>query len=105
MSQKSDNKKVWYGIPRDEIDWRPTIDTEKCIACLTCVNFCKQGVFAEADGKPKVVNPQNCVVGCRGCETVCPMGAISHPTDEYLKELEKWKKSDEISDCCSSCKL
>ena len=106
MTNKSDNKKVWHGIPREEIDWHPTIDTGKCVACLTCVNFCKQGVFAEADGKPKVINPQNCVVGCKGCETVCPMGAISHPSDETLEKLKKDKRySDEISGCCSSCKL
>jgi len=105
MPQKPDDKKVWFGIPRDEIEWFPTIDTEKCIACLTCVRFCKQGVYAEVDGKPKVVNPQNCVVGCRGCESACPMRAISHPSDEYLEALKKNKKSDEISGCCSSCKL
>lgn len=106
MPEKSDNKKVWYGIPRDEIDWHPTIDPEKCVACLSCVRFCKQGVYVEEGDKPKVVNPQNCVVGCRGCESVCPMGAISHPSDDYLEQLKKDERySDEISDCCSSCKL
>ncbi len=98
-------KKLWHGIPRDEIDWSPSIDTNKCISCLTCVHFCKQKVYAEVTGKPKVINPQNCIVGCRGCESVCPAGAISHPSDEYLDELIKKGKSDEISDCCSSCKL
>ena len=92
MVNKSDNKKVWHGIPRDEIEWFPIIDTGKCVTCLTCVNFCKQGVFAEADGKPKVVNPQNCVVGCKGCETVFPMGAISHPPDDTLEKLKKDKR-------------
>ncbi len=98
------DKKAWYGIPRDQINWHPTVDPEKCTACLTCVNFCKQGVYAVEDGKPAVKHPENCVVGCRGCDTVCPMGAISHPSDEYLQELEKRKKYDTISDCCSQCK-
>lgn len=100
----TNEKKVWHGIPRDEIKWYPTIDRDTCAACLTCVNFCKQGVYAVKDGRPVVNHPENCVVGCRGCDGVCPMGAITHPSDEYLQELEKQKKDDTISDCCSQCK-
>lgn len=103
-----DNKEFenkWYGIPRSEIDWYPTIDAQKCIVCLACVKFCKKEVYAELDGKPKLINPQNCVVGCRGCDSKCPVGAISHPSDEYLRELENRKTYDSVSKCCSSCSL
>ncbi len=100
-SQIETNK--WFGIPRQEIDWFPTIDKEKCTACLTCVKFCKKGVYDVLENKPKVVEPKNCVVGCRGCDTKCLVGAISHPSDEYLNELLKRKSADTVSDCCSTC--
>ncbi|MFH1601654.1 MAG: ferredoxin family protein [Candidatus Shapirobacteria bacterium] len=79
--------KSWNGIPREKINWHPTIDKTKCIQCLSCVAFCKQGVYTEEDGQPKVVNPLNCVVGCTGCQKTCPVKAISHPFKEYLLKL------------------
>ncbi|MFW5991328.1 MAG: ATP-binding protein [Candidatus Nanoarchaeia archaeon] len=79
----------WFGIPREEIDWHPTIDYEKCSGCISCMDKCSHGVFTAYEGKPKVVEPKNCVVGCTGCQSVCPEGAITHPSKEYLKELTK----------------
>ena len=99
--ETAENK--WFGINRADIDWYPVIDTGKCLSCLICVRFCKKGVYAEKSGKPAVVKPKNCVVGCRGCDGKCPVGAISHPSDAYLEELIKSKTEDTISDCCSSC--
>lgn len=62
-----------------ETIWDPTIDYNKCIWCLACFNFCKQRVYKlDENGKPFVVKPENCVPGCRGCEKVCPVWAISH---------------------------
>jgi len=81
----------WFGIPREEIDWFPTINYEKCTGCMACVKKCSNGVYGERKGKPKVVKPKNCVVGCTGCEPVCPVGAISHPPREYLEKLAKRK--------------
>jgi NAD-dependent dihydropyrimidine dehydrogenase PreA subunit len=77
----------WFGIPRKEITWHPTIDYSKCTACMACVTKCKNGVYSEEDGKPKVAEPYNCVVGCTGCQKVCPTGAISHPPKDYLTKL------------------
>jgi len=77
----------WFGIDREKIDWFPTIDYHKCTVCMSCVRKCTHGVYAEVEGKPKVVGPKNCVVGCTGCEPVCPQGAISHPPKEYLQNL------------------
>ena len=81
----------WFGIDRIEVQWFPTIDYDKCIGCMACLNKCKKGVFLEEEGKPKVANPYNCVVGCTGCQKVCPNEAISHPPREYLEKLSKRK--------------
>ena len=80
-------KGSWCGIGRDEIDWFPTIDYTKCTGCMACVNKCKNGVYSRAKGKPRVAKPKNCVVGCTGCQPVCPVGAISHPSRGYLRSL------------------
>ncbi|MDZ7798690.1 MAG: 4Fe-4S binding protein [Patescibacteria group bacterium] len=69
MRKKSAKKAKWF----------PRIDKDKCTQCLACVNFCANGVYAEKNGKPAVIKPENCVIGCRGCEKICPVGAISHP--------------------------
>ncbi|NBB90128.1 MAG: hypothetical protein GVY23_02855 [Spirochaetes bacterium] len=28
---------TWKGIPREEIDWNPTVDTDRCVGCGMCV--------------------------------------------------------------------
>lgn len=37
--------------------------------------------------KQTAVNPNRCVVFCRGCEDVCPAGAISHPGEERTQRI------------------
>ena len=52
--------------------------------------------FEEKDGKKKtVVKNQNArVVMCRGCEDICPAGAITHPSEEATQKIiEKLKKA------------
>lgn len=91
------SEKKWHGIPRKKIPWHPSIDYNKCIGCGKCVEYCKLGTyeFEEKDQKrrPVVINPNNCVVLCSGCDAKCPEGAISHPSkkefSEKLKELRK----------------
>lgn len=61
--------------------WFPVIDYEKCVGCLTCYNFCPNGVFSLDGDKPKVDNPLACVEFCRGCQKICPEGAISYYGD------------------------
>jgi len=80
--------------------WFPLIDRAKCNQCLACVSFCSNGVYAEKNGQPEVIKPQNCVVGCRGCEKICLTGAISHPSNETLKKILKEKG---ICSCGLSC--
>ena len=93
-------EETYEGIPRKKIPWYPVIDYEKCITCGKCVEFCHNRAFdfEEKDGKKRTVvkNPYNCVVFCRGCEEICPVGAISHPSEEetqkIIQELKKAKK-------------
>lgn len=82
----------YHGIPRDEIHWCPSIDESICSACGECAKFCKKGVYT-FDDKPRVTNPNRCVVTCTGCLKVCPEGAISFPTLVSLRdELKALKK-------------
>ena len=69
--------------------WFPVIDYRKCTGCLACLMKCTHGVYAKKDGKPEVVKPGNCVLGCRGCEPVCPKGAITHVSKGYIGKISK----------------
>jgi len=83
-------KEDYEGIPRDKISWDPKIDYDKCVVCGKCVDFChmKAFNFEEKEGKKKtVVTPNACVVFCRGCEDICPVGAITHPSEEKTQKI------------------
>ncbi len=58
--------------------WYPVIDYDKCIGCMSCVEFCPHGVLEESDGRPAVVRPDNCVEFCRGCQKICDAEAIDY---------------------------
>ena len=80
----------YKGIPRNKISWDPKIDYDKCIACGKCVDFCHMNAFKfeEKEGTKKtVVTPNACVVFCRGCEDICPVGAITHPPEEETQKI------------------
>ncbi len=94
----------WFGISRDQIDWFPTIDYDKCTSCLACVKKCTHGVFTQKEGKPLVIEQKNCIVGCTGCEPVCPNSAISHPPKSYLQELAKREDFESGCNCGGGCK-
>jgi NAD-dependent dihydropyrimidine dehydrogenase PreA subunit len=80
-------KKEHRSIPREEIPWFPTIDAEKCTGCGTCADFCQHGVY-ELDGeKAKLSNKFGCIVGCTGCLSKCPEGAISFPDQKEFVEV------------------
>jgi NAD-dependent dihydropyrimidine dehydrogenase PreA subunit len=85
MSEES-----YEGIPRNKIVWHPIINYEKCTSCGKCVDFCHAKSFGveEKAGKKKTIvqNLNACVVLCRGCEDICPAGAITHPSEEETKK-------------------
>lgn len=87
--------------PRNKIPWHPIINYEKCTTCEKCVDFCHAQSFGfeEKDGKKKTIvkNLNACVVMCRGCEDICPVGAITHPSEEETKKLIEILQKTNIS--------
>jgi formate hydrogenlyase subunit 6/NADH:ubiquinone oxidoreductase subunit I len=88
---------TYEGIPRKQIPWDPQINPSKCTVCGKCVEFCHMKTFktqTEDGKKSTIVNPNRCVVFCRGCEDICPAGAISHPDEEETqKRIDKLKQA------------
>ena len=86
-------KSVWHGVPREEIQWHPTVENELCIGCGLCVLGCSANVYAFdfEKNKPVVVAPLNCKVGCVTCANTCPVHAIGFPPLSYLHKIIKKK--------------
>lgn len=84
----------WHEIPREEIEWYPTVVAERCIGCGLCVTSCGRGVFAfdYETNKAVVANPLQCMVGCSTCGTICDRDAIEFPSQGYVRHLIKQKK-------------
>lgn len=61
--------------------WYPVVDYSLCEECGNCVEMCRQGVYEKGEIKPKVINPEGCVQGCKGCGNRCPVGAIEYVGD------------------------
>ncbi len=78
---------TYQNIPRDEIPWYPTIDSNLCLNDNVCIDFCSNDVFRIDDINTVVANPYNCVVGCSSCGTQCPSGAITFPDKRELIEV------------------
>ena len=59
--------------------WYPMINYDKCVKCGACVGMCPHGVYnKEKAPRPIVVNPEDCVQGCKGCGSICPADAIAY---------------------------
>jgi heterodisulfide reductase subunit A-like polyferredoxin len=60
------------------------VDTERCVACLTCVRMCPYNVPRIIDGVANIL-PSQCQ-GCGICASECPAKAIQlqHYTDEQM---------------------
>ncbi|MEM0216872.1 MAG: ferredoxin family protein [Candidatus Bathyarchaeia archaeon] len=86
-------KPNWRGIPREEINWHPTVDPELCIGCGICVLNCGKNVyqFDYEKNVAVVANPMNCLVGCTTCQNTCPQHAISFPPLSYIHKIIKKK--------------
>ncbi|BCB27334.1 hypothetical protein SKTS_22200 [Sulfurimicrobium lacus] len=82
--------KPWHGVPREEINWNPTVIEDACIGCGTCVTGCSRLVyrFDYERKKSVVVDPLNCMVGCTTCANTCPTHAIRFPPLSTVFALE-----------------
>ena len=47
--------------------WFPVIDTERCINCRKCHDFCLFGVYTIENKQVKVLHPENCKNNCPAC--------------------------------------
>ncbi len=100
IKKKHSPQEAFLGVPREKIPWYPTIDYQKCVSCGKCVEYCTLGVYQTQDHAGKktttVKKPYNCVVLCNGCDAICPVGAISHPskveTRKVIRELKEAQK-------------
>ena len=94
MEKVSEKFAYWNGIPREEINWYPTVDESKCVGCGMCVVSCGRNVFDYDCERRKaiVARPLQCLVGCTSCGTWCVFDAISFPDPQYVKNLIKEKR-------------
>ena len=85
---------MWKGVPREQIDWHPTIDENKCTGCGMCVTTCGREVFDfdAATKKAVVARPLQCLVGCTSCEAWCVFEAIHFPDKKYVWDVIKKNK-------------
>jgi len=92
-NQSKLNKKfaTWKGIAREEIEWHPTVDKDKCTGCGMCVTSCGKNVFDfDPESRTSVVaRPLQCMVGCTSCQVWCIYDAIRFPDPDYVKNLIK----------------
>lgn len=88
------NNQSWHGIPREEIDWQPTVIADRCVGCGLCVTSCGRGVYAfdYEKNRPVVFNPTMCMVGCTTCATICTQDAIEFPSQGYIRQVIKENK-------------
>lgn len=82
--------------------WYPVIDYLVCAECGACIAKCSHGVFEPAKApSPVVTNPEACVDHCRGCGSLCPVGAIA-----YVGNDNGWAPPSgtrEAQEACCSC--
>ncbi len=74
-------------VSREEIEWYPTVDAERCTGCRVCVEFCPRNVYRLSDAGAEVENPYRCVLLCSKCASKCPAGAISFPNPRDFRSL------------------
>ncbi len=89
----------WHGITRNEIHWNPTVVEDRCIGCGLCVTSCGRNVykFDFEKNKPIVQNPEQCMVGCTTCATLCLQDAIEFPSRGYIRNVVRKKKVLRVS--------
>jgi len=57
------------------MDFKVTLELEKCSGCEECMQACTSGVFEMRNGKSSLVDAEKCI-GCLSCIEVCEQHAI-----------------------------
>ncbi len=99
MAANPNFMKPWHGIPREAIEWHPTVIADRCVGCGLCVTSCGREVYAfdyEAN-VPVVEHPLQCMVGCTTCATVCTRDAIEFPSQGYIRQVIRKQKLERQS--------
>ena len=65
--------------------FRPTVDFEKCIHCLTCWIYCPDSSIIVEEEKLRGFDLDHCK-GCGICSSVCPVDAIEMVEEAEFKE-------------------
>jgi DNA-binding transcriptional ArsR family regulator/Pyruvate/2-oxoacid:ferredoxin oxidoreductase delta subunit len=93
-SKKQPLGKLWYGIPRKQVQWQPRLLVDKCVGCGLCVISCLKEVFGFnfAQNHPVVISSDLCTVGCKICATVCIHDAIEFPPEDQIRQLISQEK-------------
>jgi ferredoxin len=88
------NINLWHGIPREQIQWFPTVVAERCNGCGLCATSCGKNVYSfdYETNKPVVVAPESCMVGCTTCAAICTQDAIEFPSQGYVRQVIKKNK-------------
>jgi NAD-dependent dihydropyrimidine dehydrogenase PreA subunit len=90
------NLKMLGDLKREDINWSPCIDSNKCSNCGKCLEFCKHDVYGLDNLKTIVKNPYNCILLCNKCEDICPAQAINFPnridTLKLIRTLNQQEK-------------
>jgi MinD superfamily P-loop ATPase len=66
----------------------PVVDTDRCLACGSCSDFCQYHAIAGLETGP-LIFPELCH-SCGGCVRVCPAGALTETTREIGVVEEGW---------------
>ena len=76
----------WFtGTDRKNLNWNPSINPDRCTQCGMCMN-CGKKVFEWTKNGPIVARPEQCVVGCSTCRTLCEGNAIHFPSISQLRK-------------------
>ena len=74
-----------------------SLDKEKCIGCVMCVDVCPHDVFAMENKRAKIIDMDTCME-CGACKRNCPARAIEVTTGTggvgpVLEEMFKKKRT------------
>ncbi len=87
------------GIPREQLEWYPTLDADKCVKCGMCMN-CGKNVYEWTETCPVVAHPYSCSPGCVSCANLCLGNAITFPAVSYIRDFYKkegvWPKVKKV---------